>query len=148
MDNIHLRLFPFSLLGKAKTWFYAYKEGFDNWDACSNAFLVKYFPVGKTNALRNRIFSFQQIQDKTASEAWECLQEYIAACPHHDMEEWLIIQNFFRGLTQQAQDHIIAVAGGSFLSLIVARAKTLVDKIASNHSCKGDRQPPRPKGVH
>ena len=59
MDSIRLRLFPFSLLGKAKTWFYTYKEGFDIWDACSNAFLVKYFSMGKTNALRNRIFSFE-----------------------------------------------------------------------------------------
>ena len=69
MDNIRLRLFPFSLLGKAKTWFYAYKEGFDTWDPCSNAFLVKYFPVGKTNALQNKISSFQQLQDETVPEA-------------------------------------------------------------------------------
>ena len=61
MDNIRLRLFPFSLLGKAKSWFYTYKEGFDTWDPCSNAFLVKYFPVGKTNALRNRISNFEQL---------------------------------------------------------------------------------------
>ena len=59
MDNVCLRLFPFSLLGKAKMWFYAYKEGFDTWDACPNAFLVKYFSVGKTNTLRNRMTSFQ-----------------------------------------------------------------------------------------
>jgi len=59
MDNIRLQLFPFSLLGKAKMWFYAYKEGFDTWDACPNAFLVKYFSVGKTNALQNRITNFQ-----------------------------------------------------------------------------------------
>ena len=26
MDNIRLQLFPFSLLGKAKTWFYTYKD--------------------------------------------------------------------------------------------------------------------------
>ena len=61
MDNVHLRLFPFSLLGKAKTWFYTNKEAFNTWDACSNAFLVKYFPMGKTNALRNRISSFEQL---------------------------------------------------------------------------------------
>ena len=61
MDNIRLQLFPFSLLGKAKMWFYTYKEGFNTWDVCSNAFLVKYFPLGKTNALRNRIFSFEQL---------------------------------------------------------------------------------------
>ena len=60
-DNVRLRLFPFSLLGNAKTWFYTYKEGFNTWDACSDAFLVKYFPVGKTNALQNMISSFEQL---------------------------------------------------------------------------------------
>ena len=64
------------------------------------------------------------------------------------MEEWLIIQNFFHGLNQQAQDHIDAATGGSFLSLDVARAKTLIDKIASNQSWKEERQPARPRGVH
>ena len=55
LDDVRLRLFPFSLLGKAKTWFYSNKEALMTWEACSNAFLAKYFPVGKTNALRNRI---------------------------------------------------------------------------------------------
>ena len=73
MDNVRLRLFPFSLLGKAKTWVYTYKDAFDTWDACSNAFLVKYFPVGKTNALQNRISSIEQLQDETVPEAWERL---------------------------------------------------------------------------
>jgi len=100
MDNICLRLFPFSLLGKAKTWFYTYKEAFNTWDACSNAFLVKYFPMGKTYALRNRIFNFEQLQEEIVPEAWEHLREYFAACPHHSMEEWLIIQNYFHGLGQ------------------------------------------------
>jgi len=134
MDIVRLRLFPFSLLGKAKTWFYSNKEAFNTWEACSNAFLAKYFPMGKTNALRNRISGIQQLPDETIPEAWERLQEYIQACPHHGMEEWLIIQNFFHGLNQQAKDHVDAAAGGSFLSLDVAGAKTLIDKIASNQS--------------
>ena len=55
VNVVRLWLFPFSLLRKAKTWFYYNKEAFNTWEACSNAFLAKYFPVGKTNALRNRI---------------------------------------------------------------------------------------------
>ena len=70
--------------------------------------------MGKTNALRNRISSFEQLQDETVPEAWERFQEYIAACPHHGMEEWLIIQNFFHGLNQRSQDHMDAAAGGAF----------------------------------
>jgi hypothetical protein len=148
LDDVRLHLFPFSLLGKAKMWFYSNKEAFTTWEACSNVFLAKYFPVGKTNALQNRITGFQQLPDEIIPEVWEPLQEYIQAFPYHGIEEWLIIQNFFHGLNQQAQDHVDAAAGGSFLSLDVARAKTLIDKIASNQSCKGERQPARPRGVH
>ena len=57
-DAIRLRLFPFSLLGKAKRWFYQNKEAVSTWDKCSTAFLAKFFRLGKTNALRGRISSF------------------------------------------------------------------------------------------
>ena len=148
MDNVHLRLFPFSLLGKAKTWFYTNKAGFTTWEACFNAFLTKYFPVGKTNALRGKISRFQQLPDEAIPEAWEPFQEYIAACPHHGMEEWLIIQIFFNGLNTPAQNHIDAASGGSFLSFSVTAAKAMVEKIASNQSWKGERQQQPRKGIH
>jgi hypothetical protein len=134
MENILLHLFPFSLLGKAKTWFCTNKDAFTKWDARSTAFMAKYFPVGKTNALQNKISSFQHLQDETITKSWEHLQEYITACPHHSMEDWLIIQNFFHGLSQRVQDHIDVAAGGAFLFLDVARAKVLINKIASNQS--------------
>jgi hypothetical protein len=51
LDGVCLHLFPFSLLGKAKMWFYSNKEAFTTWEDCSNAFLAKYFLVGKTNVL-------------------------------------------------------------------------------------------------
>ena len=90
-DTIRLRLFPFSLLGKAKQWFYQNKEAVSTWDKCSTAFLAKFFPLGKTNTLRGRISSFQQIEMESIPEAWERLQEYILACPHHGMDEWLML---------------------------------------------------------
>ena len=67
---------------------------------------------------------------------------------HHGMEEWLIIQNFFHGLNQRSQDHMDAAVGGAFLSLDVAGARTLIDKVASNQSWKEDRQPAHAKEIH
>ena len=64
------------------------------------------------------------------------------------MKEWLIIQNFFLGLNQRSQDHMDAAAGGAFLSLDVAKARTLIDKVASNQNWKEDRQPAHAKGIH
>jgi hypothetical protein len=57
-DAILLYLFPFSLLEKAKQWFYANKDRNTTWNNCSTVFLAKFFPTGKTNALRERILSF------------------------------------------------------------------------------------------
>jgi len=57
-DAILLCLFPFSLLGKAKQWFYANKEKNTTWALCSTNFLAKFFPIGKTNALCGKISSF------------------------------------------------------------------------------------------
>ena len=70
-DAILLGLFPFSLLGKAKQWFYANKDRNTTWDNYSTTFLAKFFAMGKTNALRGRILSFQQQHDESVPEAWE-----------------------------------------------------------------------------
>jgi hypothetical protein len=53
--SIRLYLFPFSLAGKEKLWFYK-KEAINTWDKCSAVFLAKFFPMGKTNALRGLNF--------------------------------------------------------------------------------------------
>ena len=73
-DIILLRLFPFSLLGRAKQWFYTNKDNINTWAKCSKAFLEKFFPVGKTNALKGKISNFQQQKGETILEAWERFQ--------------------------------------------------------------------------
>ncbi len=75
-NAVRLRLFPFSLLERAKQWFYTNRVAVNTWDKCSTAFLSKFFPMGKINALRGRISSFQQTRDESIPEAWERLQEY------------------------------------------------------------------------
>jgi len=59
-DIILLCLFSFSLVGRAKEWFYTNKDNINTWARCSRAFLAKFFPIGKTNALRGKVFNFQQ----------------------------------------------------------------------------------------
>jgi len=90
-DAILLCLFPSSLLWKAKQWFYTNKDKHNTWDLCSTAFLAKFFPTAKTNALRGKISSFQQQHNESFTEAWERFQNYIEHYPHHGIEEWLLM---------------------------------------------------------
>ena len=58
-EAIRLCLFPFSLLRKAKQWFYSNHNAVDTWDKCSNAFLVKFSPWGRLMlyAIKSLVFN-------------------------------------------------------------------------------------------
>ncbi|XP_057251773.1 uncharacterized protein LOC104897055 [Beta vulgaris subsp. vulgaris] len=71
-DVIRLGLFPFSLRDKAKMWLKSNPpNSFTTWATLSQAFLSKYFPLGKTAKFRNNITSFAQYDGESLYEAWE-----------------------------------------------------------------------------
>ena len=44
------------------------------------------------------------------------------------MENWLVLPNFYKGLTPISKGHVDAAAGGAFLSLTIADATALIEK--------------------
>ena len=61
-DIVKLKLFPFSLRDRAKTWFSSLpKNSIDSWNKCKDAFISKYFPPAKIISLRNDIINFKQL---------------------------------------------------------------------------------------
>ena len=65
-------------------------------------------------------------------KAWERLQEYILACPHHGMDEWLVLQSFYNGLTTTSRAYLNAAAGGAYLDLTITTATALIEKMVSS----------------
>ena len=79
-------------------------------------------------------------------EAWERLQDYIQACLHHGMKNWLMLQNFYEGLTPMSKGHVDAAAGGAFLSLTINNPTALIKKMVANQSWGEERK--QQKGMH
>jgi hypothetical protein len=48
------------------------------------------------------------------------------------VEEWLLMQSFYHGLTKKSREQFDATTGGSFMSLTLGKAETLMERIASN----------------
>ena len=67
------------------------KEAVSMWDKCFTVSLTKFFSMRKTNALRAKISNFQQTSLESIHKVWERLEDYIQACPHHEMENWLML---------------------------------------------------------
>jgi hypothetical protein len=47
------------------------------------------------------------------------------------MENWLLMQTFYHGLTNSTRENMDAAAGGAFLSLTIPGAIALVEKMVN-----------------
>jgi hypothetical protein len=64
-DIIKLKLFPFSLRGRAKDWLLSLpRNSIDSWVECKDAFIGKYYPPAKIISLRSDIMKFRQFDNE------------------------------------------------------------------------------------
>jgi hypothetical protein len=68
--------------------------------------------------------------------------------PHHNIDEWLIVQSFYHGLIRSAQEHIYAAAVCSFFTLSIEEVHKMVVKIPSNQSWNEERTQAHTCKVH
>jgi hypothetical protein len=69
-DIIKLKLFPFSLRGKAKDWLLSLpKNSIDSWAKCKDAFIGRYYPPAKIIALGSNITKFSQFDNEHVAQA-------------------------------------------------------------------------------
>ena len=91
-DIVKLKLFPFSLRDRAKTWFSLLpKNSIDSWNKCKDAFISKYFPLAKIISLRNDIINFKQLDHEHVAQSWERMKLMLRNCPTHGLS--LLVAN-------------------------------------------------------
>ena len=81
-DAVKLRLFPFSLRGKAKEWLLSLPKGtITTWDNCCSIFMTKFFPPAKTMQPRSNITGFRQEDREPLALAWERMKMLSVTVP-------------------------------------------------------------------
>ena len=95
-DIIKLKLFPFSLRGRAKDWLLSLpKNSIDSWVKCKDAFIGKYYPPAKIISLRSDIMKFRQFNNEHVAQVWQRMKYLVKNCPTHGLTTWMIIQTFY-----------------------------------------------------
>lgn len=86
-ETIRLRLFPFSLRDRARSWLDSLPENsIITWNDLKKVFLARYFQPSKIVVLRNQITIFTQHGGESLFDAWERYKELLRACTHHSLE--------------------------------------------------------------
>ncbi len=125
-DIIKLKLFPFSLRGKAKEWLLSLpKNSIDSWTKCKDAFIGKYYPPAKIISMRSEIMKFKQLDNEHVAQAWEIMKSLVKNCPTHGLTAWMIIQTFYAGLNFSSRNLLDSAARGTFMGLTLGAATRL-----------------------
>ena len=83
--------------------------------------------------LRAQISDFRQKDNESLFDSWERYPDILRLCPHHGLEEWLIIHTFYNGLLYNTRLTIDAAAGGTLMDKSYTSAYALIESMAQNH---------------
>src|SRR3954470_21012336 len=134
-DIVKLKLFPFSLRGRAKEWLQSLpKNSIDSWSKCKDDFIGKYYHPTKIIQLRSNIMNFKQLDNEHVAQAWERMKYLVKKCPTHDLTTWMVIQTFYAGLNFTSRNQLDSAAGGTFMSKTLGAATKLLDEMMTNYS--------------
>jgi hypothetical protein len=76
--------------------------------------------------------SFKQLTDETFTEVWERYRGFMTDLPTTGMEDWEFTQRFYCGLSQEAKEHVDALARGTFFMLNAEEAQALFEKLSAS----------------
>jgi hypothetical protein len=132
-DEIRLRLFPYTLEGRAEDWLASLPPGsITSWTQLSNAFLDEYFPPELTSRFRDDITSFRQHPSESLFETWNRFKDLLRKCPHHGIPLWQLVQKFYNSLDGQSKFVIDMAANGSFSNQSPADGWKMLETMAKN----------------
>ncbi|XP_062102905.1 uncharacterized protein LOC133813888 [Humulus lupulus] len=132
-DAIRLRLFPFSLRDRAKSWLISLQaNSINTWEELAQKFLSKFFPSAKAAKLRGEINNFYQNEGESLYDAWERFKDLLKKCPHQGIEKWMLVHNFYNGLCGTTRTIIDAAAGGAFMSKGADEVASLTKQLQQN----------------
>ncbi|XP_020202308.1 uncharacterized protein LOC109788081 [Cajanus cajan] len=148
-EVIQMKLFPFSLLGKAKMWFYALPhQSLIRWSDIETKILARFFPLAKINQAKSEIVTFSQKQDELLSEAWERYKSLLRRCPSHGFDDLTQVNIFLGGLQPRVKILLDASAGGSMRFKTPEEAIELIDVMAANdYDLPAERESRQKRGI-
>ncbi|KAK4837113.1 hypothetical protein QYF36_002908 [Acer negundo] len=130
-DVIQLRVFPFSLKDRAKTWYdNLAPRSFAYWDVFAQAFISKYFPPEIVAQLMNEIHEFFQFETESLYEAWERYKVMLRKCLCHGMSKRSIVEKFYQGMNLSTRQFVDASVGGSLMNKSMDATYDLIEDMS------------------
>ncbi len=95
----------------------------------------------KTTKLRVELNTFRQKEGESLYDAWERYKDLQRECPHHGIEDWLLVQNFYNGLLPFIKSIVDLAAEGDLMEKTVTQALKLLERaMYHNYEWSNERE--------
>ncbi|XP_020211727.1 uncharacterized protein LOC109796466 [Cajanus cajan] len=148
-EAVYLRLFPFSLTGKAKVWLQSHpNQSLTSWGDVENKFVNRFYPSSKYIKAKSEITTFRQGADEPFCEAWERFKSLLRKCPNHGFEDIAQLNFFVNGIKLEVKMLLDAAAGGTMMTVSPEEATQIIESLASSdHQAEHGRHQSHKRGV-
>jgi hypothetical protein len=91
-QTLKWKLFPFSLVGGAKKWYYSSVGSMEgSWDKLREKFCLTFFPMSQVVTQRLEILSFKQLDKESLGTAWARFTNSFASRPDIGILESILL---------------------------------------------------------
>jgi hypothetical protein len=93
LDNtLRWKLFPFSLMGRAKHWYNQTIESMQgDWETLCSKFCLRFFPISKVVSLRKDVLNFRQQEEESLGTSWVCFNKLIITGPNLAIPDLILL---------------------------------------------------------
>jgi len=86
-EAVFMRLFPHSLIGKAKEWYLDQSTlVMTDWNTLENSFQERFYPVDRHMEAKTTVAMFAQGASESLCEAWERYMSLLRKCPKYGFD--------------------------------------------------------------
>nr|KYP46005.1 hypothetical protein KK1_032389 [Cajanus cajan] len=148
-EVVYLRLFPFSLTGKAKVWLQSHlNQSLTSWGDVKNKFVNRFYPSSNYIKAKSEITTFRQGANEPFCEAWERFKSLLRKCPNHGFEDIAQLNFFINGIKPEVKMLLDAAASGTMMTVSPEEATQIIESLASSdHQAEHGRHQSHKTGV-
>ena len=126
VNMIKVKLFPYSLAGKALDWILRWPPGnFSTWFNLKASFIERFCSTETVCNLRQIVITFKQEEDEPLVKTWERFRG-IAFGMEHGLRDWMLMHVFYRGLSETSRVFLDNECGGSFMNTTAANTHIVI----------------------
>ena len=102
---------------------------------------LQFFPISRVVRLCLEVLSFRQKKNESQGTAWERFNTLIKTSPNLAIQDPILLQHIYMGLTRKTLKHLNTALGGSFLHVSANTGRSILTTILEDAPKEVEEKP-------